>query len=577
MDRQIVYSGQILPETTLLQMTKDAMIGLAKLSAAVLGTSTAVNGFAVTPTSPASLQVYVAPGEIYSLQNIDGTVFSSLAADTTHQILKQGILLDQATLSCPAPATAGQSINYLIEATYQDSDANPVLLPYYNSTPPNTPFSGQGNNGLTQPTARKGTVVLTAKAGVPATTGSQTTPAPDSGNVGLYVVTVAYGQTQIVAGNISQYAAAPFINMVNMGQIQAQTGTAFPTGGTAPNYTVAPSPVPAALTDKLRFNVTFGAAGTTGSNTINITLASGTTGAIALKQYDSNGNLVPAVVPSTGFNSDVQYNLANNCCILLDPVMVQPNQIQPISASVASNALTVTLNPTSLTFRSSTLSNGAVTTLTNSAALSLTVPSGATLGSTNGVAATYAVLAINNNGTEQLGIVNMAGGISLDENGLISATAISAGATSASTIYSSSAVTNMPFRVAGYVTATEATAGTWATAPSQVQGASVSLQGFGSSLAANGYQKLPNGLIVQWGKVTISSFSANTLATAAITWPVAFPNNVFVAIASLSAGLNTTGYSQCDIESATTTGATGKYVGASSGSNAVINYIAIGD
>ena len=318
MDRQLVYPGQILPETTLLQMTKDAMIGLAKLSAAVLGTSTAVNGFAVTPTSPASLQVYAAPGEIYSLQNIDGTAFSSLAADTTHQILKQGILLDQATLSCPAPATAGQSINYLIEAAYADAVSAPVLLPYYNSTPPNTPFSGQGNNGLTQPTARKGTVVLTAKSGVPAATGSQTTPTPDSGNVGLYVVTVAYGQTQIVAGNISPYSGAPFINMPTMAQIQAQAGTAFAAGGTAPAYTLTPSPAIQGYADKQRFNVTFPSAGTPGSNTINVNGL----GAIPLKQYAADGSLVFGIV-TAGMNSDVQIVGAGSYALLLDPLPAQ--------------------------------------------------------------------------------------------------------------------------------------------------------------------------------------------------------------------------------------------------------------
>lgn len=376
MDRQIVYPGQILPETTLLQMTKDAMIGLAKLSAAVLGTSTAVNGFAVTPTSPASLQVYVAPGEIYSLQNIDGTVFSSLAADTTHQILKQGILLDQATLSCPAPATAGQSINYLIEASYQDSDANPVLLPYYNSTPPNTPFSGQGNNGLTQPTARKGTVVLTAKAGVPATTGSQTTPAPDSGNVGLYVVTVAYGQTQIVAGNISQYAAAPFINMVNQGQIQAQTGTAFATGGTAPAYTLAPSPAIQSYANNQRFNVTFAAAGTTGSNTIAI---SGL-GAIPLKQYAADGSLVSGIV-TAGMNSDVQIVGAGSYALLLDPLPSTAIGVRGVRSNLSisytgtSGVVSVSANELSLESAS-----GAYATLKN---ISLSATSGNASGSAN--------------------------------------------------------------------------------------------------------------------------------------------------------------------------------------------------
>lgn len=239
MDRQTVYPGQILPETTLLQMAKDSMIGLAKLSAAVLGTSTVANGFATTATSPASLQVKVAPGELYSMASIDATTWSSLAADTTHSILKQGIALDSTTLSCAAPTTSGQSINYLVEAIYQDLDATPVLLPYYNSTNPSQPYSGQGNNGLTQNTVRKGSVIIQVKAGASATTGSQVTPAPDAGYVGLYVVTVAYGQTTITSTSISQYVSAPLLSsgilqmIAGLAPLASPAFTGTPTAPTA--------------------------------------------------------------------------------------------------------------------------------------------------------------------------------------------------------------------------------------------------------------------------------------------------------------------------------------------------------
>ncbi|MDP9528468.1 glycine-rich domain-containing protein [Pseudomonas protegens] len=212
MDRQIVYPGQILPETTLLQMAKDAMIGNAKLASAMLGTGTIASGFAVTPTGPASLQVVVAPGEIYSLANIDSLAFSTLPADTAHSILKQGIMLDSVTLSCPAPTTTGQSINYLVQVAYQDQDSAPVLLPYYNSANPALPYSGMGNNGQTQNTSRKGVAIVQAKPGASAATGSQVTPPPDSGYVGLYVVSVAFGQAAITASNISIATGAPFIN-----------------------------------------------------------------------------------------------------------------------------------------------------------------------------------------------------------------------------------------------------------------------------------------------------------------------------------------------------------------------------
>lgn len=276
MDRQTVYPGQILPETTLLQMTKDAMISVAKLSSAVLGTSTIANGFAVTPTGPASLQVACAPGEIYSMASIDALAFSSLPADTTHAILKQGILLDGVTLSCPVPGTTGQSINYLIQVTYQDTDSTPVLLPYYNSANPALPYSGMGNNGLTQNTVRKGSAIVAVKAGASATTGSQVTPAPDAGYIGLYVVTVAFGQTTITAPSISQYASAPLLPSGLLQSIQnGNTSFAIDTG-TANTYICNFTPAITARNEglPLRFKVK---TSNTGASTFNDGL-----GAVAL-------------------------------------------------------------------------------------------------------------------------------------------------------------------------------------------------------------------------------------------------------------------------------------------------------
>lgn len=262
MDRQTVYQGQILPETTLLQMAKDSMIGLAKLSAAMLGTSTIANGFATTPTAPASLQVVVAPGELYALTTIDATVWSSLAADTTHSVMKQGIALDSTTLTCSPPATSGQSINYLVEVAYQDLDATPVLLPYYNSANPSAPYSGQGNNGLTQNTVRKGAVAVQVKAGASAATGSQLTPAPDVGYAGLYVVTVAYGQTSITSANIARYSAAPLLPTGVVSAVQGGDMTYVVGTGSANAYAAAYAPAITALKDGLTLHSTAVAANT---------------------------------------------------------------------------------------------------------------------------------------------------------------------------------------------------------------------------------------------------------------------------------------------------------------------------
>jgi hypothetical protein len=141
-----------------------------------------------------------------------------------------------------------------------------------------------------------------------------------------------------------------------------------------------------------------------------------------------------------------------------------------LTASVAANALTVTTGTGPITFRNSTLTTGTPIPVVITSGLSLTVPSGATLGTVNAVAARLVWLVAYNAGTPVLCVVNLAGGLQLDETNLISPTTISAGATSAGVIYSASAVgANSPYRVIGFTDITEATAGTWATAPSTVQ------------------------------------------------------------------------------------------------------------
>lgn len=149
---------------------------------------------------------------------------------------------------------------------------------------------------------------------------------------------------------------------------------------------------------------------------------------------------------------------------------VVTDKIQSITSSVASNELTVTLNPTVLDFRDATLSSGAVNTRVISSAISCVVPSTATLGTVNAQQSRIVVLAIDNAGTVELAVVNIAGGNDLSETGVISTTALSATADSNNVIYSTTERTNVPYRVVGYVESTQATAGTWATAPSKIQG-----------------------------------------------------------------------------------------------------------
>lgn len=160
------------------------------------------------------MSVNVASGQIYAMASIDATAYSSLAIDVSHTILKQGVILDATILSCPAPSTSGYSINYLIEIGFSETDGDSTVLPYYNSSDPSISYSGPNNSGQAQYTTRKGICSVVLKSGVAATTGSQSTPSPDSGYVGAWVVTVAYGATQITASNISKYSAAPFVDSI---------------------------------------------------------------------------------------------------------------------------------------------------------------------------------------------------------------------------------------------------------------------------------------------------------------------------------------------------------------------------
>ncbi|MDP2018984.1 MAG: hypothetical protein Q8K41_20410, partial [Hydrogenophaga sp.] len=144
--------------------------------------------------------------------------------------------------------------------------------------------------------------------------------------------------------------------------------------------------------------------------------------------------------------------------------------IEPIAASVASNNLTITINPTTLDFRSTTLGDGAVSTVSLASAVSCVVPNGATLGSIPAFLTRLAVLAINNAGTIEVAVVALTGSVDLSEKGLISTTALSTGADSDNVVYSTTARTNVAYRLVGFIEYTQAAAGVYATAPSLVGG-----------------------------------------------------------------------------------------------------------
>ena len=149
------------------------------------------------------------------------------------------------------------------------------------------------------------------------------------------------------------------------------------------------------------------------------------------------------------------------------------SKLHDVDATVAANALTLTIGAQVLDFRSTTLTDGTPVTRSISSPITMTVSSGSTLGTTSAVQSEIAILAIDNAGTVEVACVNISGGNDLSETGLITTIAEGGvgGADSATVFYSTTARTSVAYRVVGRVTSTQATAGTWATTPSLVQGA----------------------------------------------------------------------------------------------------------
>lgn len=273
MDRPIVYVGSLPQDTDILAACKAAMMADGYLAQAILGTPTAVDGCVATPTTPtADLHVHVSNGSIYVIDTVDQNAYGSLGTDVT-TVYKQGINSAADTVfTITPPGTTGQSQVYLIQAEIQDLDTGPTVLSYYNASNPASPFAGPANAGTSQNTLRKANCLLSLKAGVAATTGTQVTPSPDAGFVGLWAVTVANGATQITSGNIVQYSASPAIP-VKLPQVPAgvQSGKwLFGNDTGAANAMVAAvTPIPTSLTLGMEVHIK-AANSNTGATTLNL-------------------------------------------------------------------------------------------------------------------------------------------------------------------------------------------------------------------------------------------------------------------------------------------------------------------
>lgn len=158
-----------------------------------------------------------------------------------------------------------------------------------------------------------------------------------------------------------------------------------------------------------------------------------------------------------------------------------------LTAAVGSNALTIAIKTTSgndpssgepvyVTFRNATLATGDYTTLTLTAAVSLVVSSGSTLGTASNVAFRLWIVGFNDGGTFRLGVINCySAGVAypLAEWALASSTAEggAGAADSAAVFYTGTAVSSKAFRILGFFSYESGlgTAGTWASTPTVIQ------------------------------------------------------------------------------------------------------------
>lgn len=168
--------------------------------------------------------------------------------------------------------------------------------------------------------------------------------------------------------------------------------------------------------------------------------------------------------------------LSGNLVNCTGVVAAQPKQLQSISATVSAGAITITLQPTTLDFRSTVLNDGAPLTRASVVTISLTIPSGASLGETT-PNARIAVLAIDNAGTIELAVANIENS-QLDETNKINTVALSAASDSMGIAYSTIARTGLMYRIVGFIDVA-GSAGVWSSI-ALVQGAG------GNSVAALG-------------------------------------------------------------------------------------------
>jgi hypothetical protein len=137
-----------------------------------------------------------------------------------------------------------------------------------------------------------------------------------------------------------------------------------------------------------------------------------------------------------------------------------------IDCTQATGALTFSSSSSYLAFRNVSLTNGTPTVVASPPA-NLVLPSGGTLGVVTTLSGRIILAEMNNAGVRELAICNIAGGLQVDEENLISTTAISASATANNVWYSTTSRSNLAYKIIGAFDVVN-TAGAWSSPTTKI-------------------------------------------------------------------------------------------------------------
>jgi hypothetical protein len=183
-------------------------------------------------------------------------------------------------------------------------------------------------------------------------------------------------------------------------------------------------------------------------------------------QLGSNAFSISQSAPPFGFDMPVNAGLTANAA----------GSNLTINLTGAAGATPSATNPVLIPFRSTTLTTGTTVWTAVTAALSIVVPSGATLGTTNSVPFRLWIFAAYNSGTPELGVATCSNATQIFpcsswEYTRVTVTAITGLATSSGTLYATSGLANDSVRIIGFCDFTSglATVGAWASSCTTLQ------------------------------------------------------------------------------------------------------------